>query len=199
MSLEHLPGVVELQRACFPPPFSEELLWKEEHLHRHLQIFPEGQFLALHGQVVVASASSTLISEKNWLAQRTWEETVGGPFLSTFDPNGTTLYGLDISVHPDFREKGVGRYLYKMRFDLLMSLKLVRYGTACRLPDYRSVHAENPQLTVESYAKSVDQGNRTDRTMTPLLSYGLRFLGVTHGFMEDYESDNAAALLEWRP
>lgn len=199
MSLDHLPGVVELQRACFPPPFSEELLWKEEHLHRHLQIFAAGQFVSLHGRSVVASASSTLISEKNWLAHRTWEETVGGPLLATFDPTGSTLYGLDISVHPDYRGKGLGRSLYEMRFELVKSLKLARYGTACRLPDFRRVHNEIPQLTVESYATSVEQGNRSDRTLTPLLSYGLKFLGVTHDFMEDYESDNAAALLEWIP
>ena len=29
-------GVVALQRACFPPPFPEELLWKREHIERHL-------------------------------------------------------------------------------------------------------------------------------------------------------------------
>jgi len=199
MSLEHLPGVVELQRACFPPPFSEELLWKEAHLRRHLQVFPEGQFVALHGKDVVASASSTRISETTWQAHRSWEETVGGFFISNFDPRGTTLYGLDISVHPDFRGLGIGRSLYNLRFELVRSLKLARYGTACRLPDFRSLHREDPKSTVESYAESVERGDRVDRTLTPLLKYGLEFLGVSANFMEDYESDNAAALLEWRP
>jgi hypothetical protein len=39
----------------------------------------------------------------------------------------------------------------------------------------------------------------TDRTLTPLLSYGLTFLGVIENYMEDVESGDAAALLEWLP
>ena len=40
------------------------------------------------------------------------------------------------------------------------------------------------------------QINRTHRA---LLRYGLTFLGVIHDYMEDEESANAAALLEWKP
>lgn len=41
-----IEGAVALQRDCFPPPFPEELLWQISHLQRHLEIFPEGQFVA---------------------------------------------------------------------------------------------------------------------------------------------------------
>jgi GNAT superfamily N-acetyltransferase len=199
MSDEHLDGAVALQRACFPAPFPEELLWTRDHLTRHLELFPKGQFIALDGDLVVASASATRISEENWQAHRSWDETVGGPFLTTFDPHGTTLYGLDISVHPDYRGQGLGRMLYLKRFDLVTNLGFLRYGTACRLPDFRAFQNQHAGSTVEEYADNVVRGKAQDRTLTPLLRYGLTFRGVIHEYMDDYESDNSAALLEWRP
>ena len=199
MAGEHISGVVDLQRECFPPPFPEDLLWKANHLSRHLDLFPEGQFVALAGDFVVASASSTRISEENWLSHRSWEETVGGPMLETFDAEGTTIYGLDISVHPKFRSMGIGRMLYGRRFELVRKLGLRRYGTACRLPDYSSYCLSHPGVSVEKYAATVALGSANDRTMTPLLRYGLCFERVVHHYMDDPESGDSAALLSWTP
>ena len=196
MAPEHLEGAVRLQRDCFPEPFPEDLLWNRSHLERHLELFPDGQFVALDEGKVIASASATLISEENWQAHQSWDETVGGPYLSTFAPDGSTLYGLDISVHPAYRGAGLGRLLYRARFDLVDHKGYKRYGTACRIPDFRTYEKANPGVTVEEYAENVKEGQATDRTLTPLLRYGLTFLGVIHQYMEDYESNNAAALLE---
>ncbi len=190
----HLEGVVALQTLCFPPPFDPGLLWNEEHLKMHLELFPRGQFVALDGDLVVASCSNTLISEENWIQHRSWDETVGGYFLSTFDPQGTTVYGLDISVHPDYRRQGIARALYQARFQLVKS-RFTRYGTACRLPEFVHNHFPTPEL----FASAVARGEVTDRTLTPLLKMGLTMTDVLTNYMDDPESGNAAALLEWRP
>lgn len=194
MGKEDIAGAVALQRLCFPAPFPEELLWTAEHLRRHIEIFPAGQFVVMEGALVVASASNTLISEARYQAHGSWEETVGGPYLSSFDPDGTTLYGLDISVHPDHRGRGLGRRLYQARFDLVTERSLGRYGTACRVPDF---HRYGGKL--QDYLREVDSGLRADRTLTPLLRYGLRLVvGIEH-YMDDEESRDCAALLEWQP
>lgn len=198
MAWADIDGVVALQRACFPPPFPEELLWNASHLKRHLQVFPEGQFVAVDGQVV-GSASACIISELNWREHRPWAQTVGGPFVESHDPAGSTLYGLDVSVHPLWRGQGVGRMLYHARFELVRSLDLQRYGTACRLPGYLAWSQTQEGASVEEYVEGVVSGFVTDRTLTPLLRYGLKFLGVIHDYMEDEESADSAALLEWNP
>lgn len=195
----HIPSAVALQRACFPEPFPEDLLWNRDHLKRHLELFPEGQFVALSGEEVVASASATRISEVNWQSHGSWDETVGGPFLGTIDSAGYTLYGLDISVHPEYRGLGIGRGLYDRRFQLVTELGLTRYGTACRIPDYEAYSLAHPAISVGEYVELVVKNKAKDRTLSPLLRYGLTYLGVIQGYMEDQESDNAAALLEWRP
>ncbi len=196
MALEDVPNAVALQALAFPPPFSQDLHWDPEHLERHIEIFPEGQFVAEQNGQIVGSCSNTIISEKRWQAHENWGRTVGGPMIHGFDPEGTTLYGLDITVHPEHRKKGIGRAFYETRYELVQASKTVnRYGTGCRIPDY----ANHKNLTVEEYAQRVAQGDLTDRTMTPLLRYGLTFLGVIHGYMPDEESANSAALLEWKP
>lgn len=196
---EDVAAVAALQEACFPPPFPTELLWQQEHLYRHLSLFQAGQFVVESDGAIVASASSTRISEQNWLLHRPWADTVGGPMLSTFDPFGSTLYGLDISVHPDYRGQGIAKNLYLARFDLIRRLSLTRFGTACRLPGYLNHATDDPGVTVEEYAALVAIGDIQDRTMTPLLRIGLTFLDVIHNYMDDKESGNSAALMEWNP
>ncbi|HRI43108.1 MAG TPA: GNAT family N-acetyltransferase [Fimbriimonadaceae bacterium] len=200
MSEDDLAGAVTLQRSCFPLPFPEELLWTLEHLTRHLSVFPEGQLVAEQGgdSMVVGSASSLILSEDNWQRHSNWDETVGGFFFANHDPTGTTLFGADISVHPDARGQGIGRALYQARFDLVRRLDLDRFGTACRMPDYRNWASATGGEPAE-YAQAVARGDLRDRTLTPLLRAGLSFTGVIPDHMEDHESGNAAAILEWRP
>lgn len=229
---EDIEGVVALQRACFPPPFPEELLWKREHIERHLDVFPEGQFVAISKGVeipcqgeatrskdkpgradahindsdgqVIGSASSLIITEDNYKAHHDWQTTVGGHFLECHDPSGTTLYGVDISVHPDFRGLGVGRKLYEARLQFVRDNRLCRYATACRIPDFAAWWDLHPRIesladALNAYCREVIGGRTTDRTLTPLLRYGLKFVAVIENYMEDEESANAAALLEWKP
>jgi GNAT superfamily N-acetyltransferase len=196
MTAADILGAVALQQACFPAPFPEDLLWKAEHLQSHLERFSEGQFVAEADGNVIASASSLVISEENWHSHGNWEDTVGGPFLTRHDGGGTTLYGVDISVHPRWRGKGVGRALYQTRFGLARRLNLLRYGTACRLPGYADWAESNGGKTVDEYVAAVVAGRASDRTLSPLLSYGLSLVQVVHDYMEDAESGNAAAMLE---
>lgn len=199
LTAETVPGAVALQAACFPPPFPQEYHWKPAHLRRHVEIYPEGQFVVMENGFVVGCASSCILSEDNWQAHRSWYETVGGPMANNHDPNGTTLYGLDICVNPDYRRRGIGRLLYQARFDLVRREDLGRYGTGCRLPGYLSWSSSAENSSVEGYVQEVLNGKAQDRTLTPLLRYGLKFLDVIHDYMEDVESADSAVLLEWKP
>ncbi len=199
MTSADVPAVVVLQKASFPPPFSEDLHWDPEHLYHHLEAFPEGQFVAAIDNVVVGSCSNCILTEHRWAKHGSWGATAGGPYIRNHDPRGTTLYGLDIGVDPDHRKMGIGRSFYAQRFALVKALRLKRFGTACRVPDYRSYLEKHPEVTVRQYVQEVVPGRATDRTLTPLLRYGLTYLDVIQNYMPDWESADSAALLEWKP
>lgn len=196
---QDVAGVVGLQRSCFPHPFPESLLWRTEDIGRHIEVFPEGQFVALLDGQVVGSASSLVVPEDIWARHLDWEATTGGRTFANHDPGGSTLYGADISVHPDFRARGIGRALYEARFDLVRSMALDRFGTACRIPDWREWAVANKNGDKLIYCRAVVRGRTKDRTLTPLLRYGLSFVRVVEGHMDDEESGDAAAVLEWTP
>lgn len=199
MTQDDLSGVVALQPLAFPPPFDPEMHWDEYFLSKHLEVFPDGQFVAEEAGLIVGSCSNTLVSEAGWQAHANWYATVGGPALDNFDRGGSTLYGLDIAVHPQYRRLGVGRAFYQARYDFVRANGLARYGVACRIPDYRAYATAHPGTDVHTYARLVAEGGGQDRTLTPLLRMGLTFVEVLEGYMPDPESDDAAALLEWIP
>jgi GNAT superfamily N-acetyltransferase len=195
MRAEHISDVVALQRLCYPPPFPTVLLWAPDHLRNHLLFYPEGQFVVLEGDRVVGSASNMLTYQEIWVDYIDWEDVTGGLDLANHKPDGNILYGADISVHPQYRGRGVARALYQARFDLVRREELAGFCTACRVPDFAASGVES----VFNYAKAVAENRLTDRTLTPLLRLGMEFTGVQENIMDDPESGHAAALLEWRP
>src|SRR6187399_1834958 len=57
MQQEHAEQLEALQRIVFPNLVEEELLHAEQY-KRHVDIFPEGQFVALDGDKVVGATST---------------------------------------------------------------------------------------------------------------------------------------------
>ena len=191
----HFEGVVTLQRLAFPPPFDQDILWQRDHLQKHHEIFSPGQWVALIDDTVVGSCSNTIISSALLDKHGTWDETVGGVLLATFDPKGDVLFGVDISVHPEFRRQGIGRMFYDQRKGLVKKLGLVKFATTCRIPDFAASGCETPA----EYGRKVVAGETSDRTLTPLLRYGLTMTAVLEDHIDDPESGNASAALEWQP
>lgn len=201
MTLDDVEGVAALQSACFPPPFPQDLLWKPHHLRRHLSVFPEGQFVAVVDGTIVGSASNVRIAGDRLRAHASWNETVGGLELRGHDPTGAVLYGVDISVHPEWRGQGVARRLYEARFALVRLQGFERYATSCRLPGFREWLAGRPlsEEMLDRYLGKVAIGVLVDPTLTPLLKMGLRLVCGSTNHMDDVESMNCAASLEWTP
>ncbi len=198
-TLADVPGAVALQALCFPPPFSDDYHWDPEHIQHHIEVFPEGQWIAEADGAIVGNCTNIILSEERWQARAGWEATAGGAYLRNFDPGGTTLYGLDIGVHPDYRRRGIARAFYAARFELVRQRGLTRFGTACRVPGWQAWSRGHNGADQTIYAREVVGGGVQDVTLTPLLRMGLAFLEVIPNYMPDEESGDAGALLEWRP
>jgi GNAT superfamily N-acetyltransferase len=189
-TLADFAGLLEIQRACFPPPYPEEQLWSVEQIASHVRHFPQGALCVEFNGRLIASATALILENP----PHSFAAATDNGFIGNHNPHGDTLYGVDMAVHPDFRGRGVARSLYQARFLLVQQLGLRRFVAAGRMPGL----CLYPDLLPEEYVARVVSGQLSDPTLTPQLKNGLQPLHVLHGYIADAESRDCALLLEWR-
>lgn len=188
-------AIVELQKKSFPYLAKIGVIWKPEHLERHTQIFPEGQFCAVYDDQIVGSASSLIVDlGDDPYRYHTWKEITGDSFFSNHNPSGDTLYGADVSVHPDFRRLKIATKIYDARKALAKELNLRRIIAGGRLFNYCE-HAAN--ISAEEYASKVVKGELSDPVLSFQLKNGFKLIKVMPNYMLDPRSLNYATFIEW--
>lgn len=191
MTPADIPAVVELQERVYP----DELAWSAEELQHHLQVFPEGQLVAVdESGRILGSASSLVIDWDDYAESAMWATITANGTFDTHNPLGKTLYGADVCVGLLARRRGVGSLLYDARKALVKARGLKRLLTGGRIPGYSRVAGE---LTPQDYVAEVVRGKRKDPTLSFQLSNGLVVLDVVPAYLKDDESRGFATLLEW--
>jgi ribosomal protein S18 acetylase RimI-like enzyme len=193
-TLDDFEGLVTLQKEAFPPPFPEDLWWNRDQIAAHVKAFPEGALAAVLEGVIVGSATSLLVHFNG--KPHTWEEVAdNGYIIASHQPDGDSLYGIDVCVHPAYRGKGIAGALYRARQDLAIRLGLKRFVAGCRIPGY---HRYASELTCEEYVRRVEAGEIRDLVLSFAMKQGLRPIQILKDYLEDDESLNNAVLVEWR-
>lgn len=190
------PALLAVQRACFPPPFPESLLWSLAQVDSHHRVFPDGAMCAVDGGAICGSSTALVVRFDPAHPQHTWAEVSGDGFITTHDPAGDTLYGIDIAVRPESRGRGVARALYQARYALVRRLGLKRFLAGSRISGYR---AHSASLSPEDYAAAVVAGRLADPVITPQLKSGLKPCGLVRGYLPDHDSCDCALLMAWEP
>jgi GNAT superfamily N-acetyltransferase len=192
--LADVPAIVELCRAVYPesPP------WRREQLESHLQVFPEGQLVAVDAATdrVVGMASSLVVLWDDYSIETSWRDfTDAGMFTNHDMSRGHTLYGAEVMVDPAWQGRGVGTLLYGARQDLARRLGLWRIRAGARLREY---HRHAAIHTAEEYVARVVRGELRDPTLSFQLRRGFRVLAVIPDYLRhDPESLGYAAVIEW--
>src|SRR5690606_30247747 len=86
-------------------------VWREANIEKLLDIFPEGQLCVLVDGKVAACALSIRVQYEFFGDEHTYEEITGNYTFDTHFEHGDTLYGIEVFVHPEFRELRLGRRL----------------------------------------------------------------------------------------
>jgi GNAT superfamily N-acetyltransferase len=190
-------ALARLQQIVFPSLSPEE--WFSVEMYRsHINIFPEGQFMALveseNGAKIVVGAATTMRTRFDFERETPpfYFDFIGKGYLTTHDPNGDWLYGIDISVHPDYRRLKIGSRFYDARRELVKRLNLRGELVAGLLPGYPQYRA---QMSVEQYAQKVAAGELVDPTLTMQLRNGFVLRRLLRGYVHDARSDDCATLL----
>jgi GNAT superfamily N-acetyltransferase len=192
---EHVLALARLQRIVFPTLAEDELFSKEKYL-KHIELFPEGQFTAIahhEGGSEPVAATTTFRTPFDFdHIQHTYVEAIADGWLANHDPQGEWLYGVDVSVHPDYRGMRIGRRLYEARRQLVRELNLRGELAGALMPGYAHHHKE---MTVAQYVLYVWQGRLHDSTLTVQMRNGFRPRGILYEHISDARSFNAAALI----
>lgn len=190
---EFAPALAELQRACFPTLGEQERM-KEPHFLKHCEIFPEGEFVVLVNGRVVALGSGFFYSFNFDDPGHTFHEIIAGGYYTNHDPDGDYYYGADISVHPDYRGRGIGKMIYKARKDVVQRYNRRGIVAGGVLPGYARFKQRMP---VDEYVRRVVAGELKDPTLTFQLKQGFVVRGLLQNYLEDSASDNWATLILW--
>ncbi len=188
---EHAGQLEELQKTCFPT-LSHEERFRAEHYLKHLELFPEGQFVALDGERVVGMASTVRLHFDFNHGDHTFGEISQGGYLTSHQPDGAWLYGADIGTHPEYRRLGIARGLYAAQQAVVRHFGLLGHVTVGMMSGYGSVRN---QMTAEEYFAGLQAGLLVDPTVSCQLRVGFEIRGLLRNYLSDPVCDNCGVLL----
>jgi GNAT superfamily N-acetyltransferase len=187
---QHATQLEALQQLVFPT-LSKDSLMRKEHYLNHIQIFPEGQFVAVYNDKVIGM--TTAIRYHLHLDDRhTFNDVFDNGFLNTHEPNGDWLYGMDIGTHPDYRGMGIAKFLYDARQETVHRLGLKGQYTYGMLSGYGAL---KNSMSAEIYYQQVVEGKLKDPTVSRQIKNGFKSYGLVPGYVEDPVCDGYCALL----
>lgn len=188
-------ALIEVQRASFPPPFPEELLWTKEQLANHITIYPKGALCIEVDGTIAGSITGLLTNFDPASAQHTWSEATADGWISNHKPDGNTLYIADICISPVFRGMDLGRVLMQSFYERAIHDGLERVLGGGRMPGYAKYAASH---SPEAYIDRVVAGELKDPVVSFLLRCGRTPVRVVANYVEDEDSLNYALLMEWK-
>ena len=188
-----LRGVQDIQKRSFP--MIEP--WTKEQFESQLTIFPEGQIGVEIDGVLVATSSSLIVDEEDFGAYHTFDDVSDKGFIRNHDPDGDTLYGIDIAIDPKNRGVHLTRRIYAARKELARQRNLRAILIAGRIPGYAK---QSEKMTAEEYVRRVVRKDLKDKdpVLTAQLAQGFSVRSVLKDYLpSDTESAGYAVFMEW--
>ncbi|WP_054027012.1 GNAT family N-acetyltransferase [Bacillus sp. FJAT-28004] len=194
-NLADFEGLIHVQRLSFPPPYPQELWWNKDQLTEHVTRFPEGAICAEVDGSIIGSMTGLRIDMNEYGHDHNWETISDSGYIRNHKESGDTLYVIDLCVIPEYRKSGIGKWLMQSMYETVVQLGLLRLLGGGRMPGYG---ARSHQISPEEYLDKVMQGEWKDPVITFLLKCGRMPIGVAHNYLDDEQSHNCAAIMEWR-
>ena len=186
-------AIIEICKTVYP---TEEPYTLDE-LEDHRLVFPQGQFVAIEEtRGEVAGVHFTLkLRLMDFHVDDPWDIlTAGGSFLD-HNPEGTTLYGADIMVHPGHQHHGIAHALTDQARFLVQEERLWRLVGASRLPGFGK-HCST--MSIEQYVDLVLSAKLFDPVLSIHLADGWTAVKPIHGYLQhDEDSAGWAEVIQW--
>jgi hypothetical protein len=186
-------AIIEICKLVYPT----EKPYTLGELEDHRQVFPQGQFAVIAADSgAVAGVHFTLrLRLMDFHIDDPWDVlTAAGSFLD-HNPEGMTLYGADIMVHPAHQHHGIAHALTDQARFLVQEDGLWRMVGASRLPGYGK---QSAIIDVEHYVEAVVKGTLFDPVLSIHLKDGWTVVRPIHGYLQhDEDSAGWAEIIQW--
>ncbi len=188
-----IDALAELSRRVYAPVEG----YSRRMLRAQLNNFPDGQFVAEYDEKIVGHCATFMISEKAALAPHTWAEITGQGLAARHDEGGDVLYGMEVSVDPNYRRLRIGQRLYDARKQLCQSLDLKGIVFGGRMPGlYRRMKSLG---SAEAYVEAVQEKKIRDNVIGFHLSNEFEVIGLLRDYDPyDRQSLGYATHMFWR-
>ncbi|MDX2136917.1 MAG: GNAT family N-acetyltransferase [Chloroflexota bacterium] len=165
------------------------------HFRHHLTLFPEGQFVAFEQAtrrvvgLAVALRTSYNAAEPY---SKSWWQSCGEGWLTTHQPDGEWLLGVESVVDAAYRGHGIGGRLMEQRRALVRRLNLRGIVAGSMPRDYHLV-----EMPIEDYVQAVVSGRLFDTNLSKHLRMGFRAVQIIPQYVIDAESRQYGVLIIW--
>ncbi len=186
---KHAQMLEDLQKIVFPTLSPDELMQAKHYLN-HIKLFPDGQFVVLDGDNVIGM--STTIRYHLSMKDHTFLEISDGLWMTSHEPDGDWLYGMDVGIHPDYRGKGLAREIYRARQEVSRVLGLkgqITVGMPNGYLDYAEI------MSLDDYFDEILRGVIRDPTVSVQERMGFELVRLIHNYLEDPQCGNGGVLM----
>lgn len=194
-TLEHAERQSKLMERVYggKASYASQIFTPAQFAH-HDAVFPEGQFVAMHGNEVVGLTVSMRIRfDPAHPFIEPWWETVGAGWLRHL-PDGDWLYGVESCVHPSYQGRGIGGALIRARYDTARYLNLKGMVAGSTLLDYQQAARV---ATPEEYVQGVITGRWFDTNLSKQLKKGFRAGACIPHYVTDSTALGWGAIILW--
>jgi GNAT superfamily N-acetyltransferase len=192
MEKSDAPQLAHLQEVVFPDLIPEERM-KDIHFSSHVDLFPEGQWVAeIDGKIAGSTSSIRYHFDPEHPEMHRFADLFDDGFMRTHQPEGNWLYGMDMAVFPEYRGLGIARKLYRARQNLVRELGLEGQVTVGMLNGFA---AHSTQYTLEKYYQAWVDGVLKDPTVSVQQKIGFKLCGLMKDYLSDPTCGNAGVLL----
>ena len=192
LTLEDYSELKEAMIASYSMP---NAYWKEHHIEKLINLFPEGQVVIKVNDQIAGCALSIIVDYDQFDDNHTYAEITGNYTFSSFTKKGDVLYGIDVFIMPNFRGMRLGRRLYDYRKELCERLNLKGIVFGGRIPNF---HKYSDEITPKLYIEKVKRKEIHDPVLDFQISNDFHPVRVLKGYLEgDEQSNEYAVLLEW--
>ena len=188
--IEDIDEILAVEEEAWP----EGLRATREQFFSRIEVFPEGTLVAEIDGAIVGVVATEILKYDLKHPIPTWEEATDSGFIKkSHNPNGDTLYGVDLSVSRF--ANNASKALMIAVGKLIIRLNLKQGILGARIPRY---HKFAHQVKVEEYV----YGRRNNRPFDPELFFytklGLEIVSILPNYIKDPESCDYGVLLRWR-